>query len=253
MDIQKLIDEYATWLKSEITFEKIGEYYEITTPYLDNSNDYLQIYVRMAGEEIYFTDDSATIRSLKMTGFQFTSARRSHLQKILTQYGVKLNGDELICKAPVNAFAQKKHLFIQAMLRIDDMFSISKSKVASLFLDDIQDFFIEKEIYFADNVQFTGTSGFSHNYDFLLQRSKTKPERLCQAVNNPNRTSMGNILFAWNDTKSARKNDSQLIVILNDQNAITRGIEDAFKNYDAKVVRWSEINTDSNLALFAAS
>ena len=44
LDIQKLIDEYAVWLKSEITFEKIGEYYEITTPYLDIDNDYLQIY-----------------------------------------------------------------------------------------------------------------------------------------------------------------------------------------------------------------
>ena len=253
MDIQKLIDEYATWLKREITFEKIGEYYEITTPYLDSANDYLQIYVRMIGDDIYFTDDSATIRNLKMNGFQFTPARKTHLQRILTQYGVRLDGDELICKAPANAFAQKKHLFIQAMLRIDDMFAISKSKVASLFLDDIQDFFAERDIFYSDNVQFTGTSGFSHSYDFLLQRSKTKPERLCQAVNNPNKSSMGNILFAWNDTKPARRNDSQLIVILNDQNTIARGIEDAFLNYDAKVVRWSERNTDNNLTLFAAS
>ena len=29
LDIQKLIDDYATWLKQEITFEKVGEYYEI--------------------------------------------------------------------------------------------------------------------------------------------------------------------------------------------------------------------------------
>lgn len=253
MDIQKLIDEYATWLKSEITFEKIGEYYEITTPYLDNANDYLQIYVRQTGDDIYFSDDSATIRNLKMGGFQFTPARKAHLQRILNQYGVKLNGDELTSKAPVNGFAQKKHLFIQAMLRIDDMFAVSKSKVASLFLDDIQEFFAEKEIYYSDNVQFTGTSGFSHNYDFLLQRSRTKPERLCQAVNNPNKSSMGNILFAWNDTKPARKNDSQLIVILNDQNNIARGIEDAFLNYDAKVIRWSDRNSESSLALLSAS
>ena len=46
MDIQGLIDEYAAWLREKITFEKFGEYYEITTPYLDNSNDYLQIYVK---------------------------------------------------------------------------------------------------------------------------------------------------------------------------------------------------------------
>lgn len=253
MDIQKLIDEYAAWLKSEITFEKIGEYYEITTPYLDNASDYLQIYVRMDGDEIFFSDDSATIRGLKMGGFQFTPSRKLHLQRILNQFGVKLDGDELTLKAPVKLFAQKKHLFIQAMLRIDDMFTISKSKVASIFLDDIQDFFAEKDIFYSDNVQFTGTSGFAHNYDFLLQRSRTKPERLCQAVNNPNKSSMGNALFAWNDTKPSRRNDSQLIVILNDQNSIARGIEDAFLNYDAKVVRWSERNEERNLELFAAS
>ena len=253
MDIQNLIDEYATWLRKEITFEKVGEYYEITTPYLDSANDYLQIYVRQDGDELYFTDDSATINNLKMSGFQLTAARKKHLQRILNQYGVKLNGDELIAKAPANSFAQKKHLFIQAMLRIDDMFMISKSKVASFFLDDIQEFFDEKEIYYSDNVQFTGISGFAHNYDFLLQRSRTKPERLCQAVNNPNKSSMGNILFAWNDTKPARKNGSQLIVILNDQNNIAKGVEDAFLNYDAKVIKWSERDSTNNLELLSAS
>lgn len=132
------------------------------------------------------------------------------------------------------------------------MFAISKSKVASLFLDDIQAFFEENEIFYSDNVQFTGTSGFTHSYDFLLQRTKTKPERLCQAINNPNKSSMGNILFAWNDTKPSRKNDSELIVILNDQNNIVRGVEDAFINYDARVIRWSERNNDENLALISA-
>ena len=41
MNIQKLIDDYTSWLRSETAFDKIGEYYEITTPYLDNANDYL--------------------------------------------------------------------------------------------------------------------------------------------------------------------------------------------------------------------
>ena len=253
MDIQKLIDDYAAWLKSEITFDKTGEYYEITTPYLDGANDYLQIYVRQNGDDIYFTDDSATMRGLRMGGFQFTPNRKAHLQKILNQYGIKLNGDELVAKVPVSGFAQKKHLFIQAMLRIDDMFAVSKAKVASFFLDDIQEFFEEKEIYYSESVQFAGLSGFSHSYDFLLQRSKSKPERLCQAVNNPNKSSMGNILFAWNDTKPARKNDSQLIVILNDQNTVAKGIEEAFLNYDAKVIRWSERDKEENISILSAS
>lgn len=252
VDIQKLIDSYATWLKEEITCEKVGEYYEITTPYLDNANDYLQIYVKQEGNDIYFSDDGQIIRGLKMNGFQFTPTRRTHLQRILTQYGIKLDGDELNTKAPIESFAQKKHMLIQAMLRIDDMCSLSKSKVSSIFLDDIQAFFNEKEIYYSENVQFTGHSGYSHCYDFLLQRSRTKPERLCQAVNTPNKSNMGNILFAWNDTKPSRRNDSELIVFLNDQNTIARGIEEAFQNYQVKAIRWSQRMRQENLEILSA-
>ena len=118
--------------------------------------------------------------------------------------------------------------------------------------DTKKDIFDQKEIFYSDNVQFTGISGFAHNYDFLLQRTKAKPERLCQAVNNPNKSSMGNILFAWNDTKPSRKNDSQLVVILNDQNTVAKGVEDAFANYDVKVIRWSQREKEENIALVSA-
>lgn len=145
MDIQKLINDYIDWLKSEITFEKIGEYYEITTPYLDNANDYLQLYVKQEDNQILFTDDSMTINNLKMHGITLTKNRKIQLQRILYQYGVQLDGDELIAKVPINNFPQKKHLFIQAMLRIDDMFSLSKTRVSSLFLDDVQEFLRKKK------------------------------------------------------------------------------------------------------------
>lgn len=253
MNIQGFIDDYASWIKNEIMFDKFGEYYEITTPFVDNANDYLQLYVKREGDEIFFTDDSVTIHNLKMSGVQFTKNRKLQLQKILHQYGVQLKGEELTAKTPVSNFVHKKHLFIQAMIHIDDLFFLSQSRISSFFLDDIQEFFAEKDIYYTDNVQFMGISGFSHNYDFLIQRSRTRPERFCQAVNNPNKTTMGNILFAWNDTKPARKNDSELIVILNDQNNMVKGIEEAFLNYEAKVIHWSERNSENNIALLSAS
>ena len=53
LNIQNLVDDYTSWLKSEIYFDKIGEFYEITTPYLDNANDYLQIYVKQEGNDIF--------------------------------------------------------------------------------------------------------------------------------------------------------------------------------------------------------
>lgn len=248
-----MINGYAEWLKSEISFEKFGEYYEITTPYLDSANDYLQIYVRQDKDDVCFTDDGATLNNLMMAGIQITGSRKERMEKILTQYGVKVQDGAIVAKSSVMTFPQKKHLFVQAILRIDDMFSLSKTKITSYFLEDVQQFFQQHEIYYTDNVQFTGVSGFTHSYDFLLQRSKNKPERLCQAVNNPNKTNVGNVLFAWNDTKPSRKNsDSQLIVFLNDQNDIPKGVEDAFINYDAKVIKWSEKDVKENVELLLA-
>jgi hypothetical protein len=252
MKIQQLIDDYTQWLRKEITFEKIGEYYEITTPFLDNANDYIQIYVRIDGDTIHFSDDGYTLNQLYMNGFQLTSSRRNTLVPILQQYGVVLNGNTLESIANVKAFAQRKHMFLQAIIRVDDMYMTSRNKSTSSFLDDVQDFFNTHEIFYTDNVQFTGTSGFSHNYDFLLQRSKTKPERLCRTMNNPNKANMSSILFAWNDTKPARHADSKLIVLLNDNNSIAKGIEEGFMNYDAEVIKWTQIDNPQSLALLTA-
>ena len=53
MDIQRYIDDYVSWLKNEITFSKVGEYYEINTPFLDNHNDYLRILRQSKKEKKY--------------------------------------------------------------------------------------------------------------------------------------------------------------------------------------------------------
>ena len=119
MDIQHLINSYIALLQREITFKQIGEYYKITTPYLDTANDYLEIYVKQEKDNIYFSDDGYIINNLEMRGIKLTGKCKKHIERILCQYNIELKGDELITKSPINLFAQKKHLFIQALLRID--------------------------------------------------------------------------------------------------------------------------------------
>lgn len=242
MDIQAYINQYVDWLKNEITFSKIGEYYEINTPFLDSDNDYLQFYVKQDGDELFFTDDGYTLHGLELSGFQLSPNRKIQLNSILTRYGVQLVDKELCLKAPARQFPQKKHTFTQCLMHVTDLYMTSRSKTNSYFLDDIQEFFVQNDIFCLENVQFTGKSGFHHNYDFAIQRSKSKPERLCLAINNPTKTNMGNALFAWDDTKPSRKTDSQLVVLLNDSNTIGKGIEEGFANYDVRTIRWSERN-----------
>ncbi len=252
MDIEKYIDDYANWLKSEITFTKIGEYYEINTPFLDASNDYLQFYVKQDGNDIYFTDDGYTINDLEATGFKMTTTRKKQLVTILNQYGVRLNKKELTMSAPATEFAKKKHAFTQCMLKVNDLYMTARSKVSSYFLDDIQDFFQEREIYCFSNMQFVGKSGYAHNYDFAIQQTRQMPERLCLAINNPSRTTLSSTIFAWDDTKPARPQNSKLIVLLNDSHSISRGVEEAFHNYEIDTIRWSEREQNENIRLLTA-
>lgn len=252
MDIQNYIDDYVKWLKSEISFTKMGEYYEITSPFLDVNNDYTQIYVKQEENNIIFTDDSNTLYMLESHGFSLTPNRKQQLKNILDQFGVSLKGHELTMRAPANEFPQRKHMFIQAILRVSDMYMTARSKVSSLFTDDIATYFEQNEIYCSPNIQMLGKSGFSHNYDFLIQRSKNKPERLCMAINTPSKNSMNNTLFIWEDTKQARNNNCQLIVFLNDSNTIQHGVEVGFENYGVKTIRWSEKENPDNLGLLSA-
>lgn len=76
ISIQKLIDTYAHWLKEEIVFKKMGEFYEITTPFYNNANDCIQIYIRLEGETVLFTDDGYTLNPLYMTGLQLAPAQK---------------------------------------------------------------------------------------------------------------------------------------------------------------------------------
>lgn len=252
MDIQQYIDDYANWLKNEITFSKIGEYYEINTPFLDTDNDYFQFYVKQDGNELFFTDDGYTINNLKTSGFKMTKARVQQLNYILNKYGVKLDDNELTLKASPKEFAQKKHAFTQCLIRVSDLYMTARTKVNSYFLDDIQEFFSQNDIFCMENVQFKGKSGFSHNYDFAIQRSKYKPERLCLAINNPSKSAMGNAIFAWEDTKPERKIDSQLVILLNDSNSIGKGVEDGFASYNVNTIRWSERQSKRNMDLLSA-
>ena len=251
MDAILLKEKYLKWLEDEITINKINDFFEITSPFLDRFNDYLQIYAKINNnEEIILSDDSYTISNLKMSGIDTTSPKRKEiLDKFLNKYGITLDNDCLITKSTLENFPQKIMFLTQAMLNIDDMFMLSQNKIISLFLDDIKNFFDKNEIFYTENVNFIGKSGFLYSYDYLLQRSKNKPERMCKAINNPNKQNFQSTMFMWNDTKEQRSPDTQLIVFLNDENKLDQSIVNGFKNYNVQTIPWSEKEKHLNLLL----
>ena len=240
MDIHMLMDEYFEWIKKETSFAKMGEYYEITTPFLDPINDCIQIYIKQDGDTIYFSDDGMTIGNLEIEGVNLNSKRKQLISSIAMQYNSRVVGKELVAKSSLREFPQQKLFFVQAILRISDMYMLSQNRVASFFFDDVLKYFDENEIYASQNVALSGKSGYKYVYDFLFSPTKYRPERLCNIINNPTKSNVNNALFSWLDTKDARRQNSEFILIVNDEKKIQSGVLEAAHNYDVKTIKWSE-------------
>ena len=76
-DVQKLLDAYLAWLKDKTQLRQVDDWVEITTPYLDRNNDYLQIYARKEQGSYLLTDDGLTIGDLEQTGCKLNSPKRN--------------------------------------------------------------------------------------------------------------------------------------------------------------------------------
>lgn len=237
-----LITSYVEWLKSKITSKAVNDYYEISTPFLDRHNDHLQIYVKQEGDKIILTDDGYTVNDLVLSGCDVRSPRRqSVMLSILNGLGVNLNSDALVVEARPDNYPQKKHALLQAMLSVNDMFMLSTHKVASIFLEDVEAFLDKNEIRYTPTVQFTGKSGFSHTFDFVIPSSKSQPERLIKAINTPTKDKAKLMLFTWGDIRQSRKHESSMFVFLNNlDKKIKPEIVSAFTEYDIKPILWTQ-------------
>lgn len=241
VDNSYLVSSYLDWLKSNIKITEVGGFQEISTPFLDRHNDFIQIYVKQEGEKLILTDDGYTVSDLIMSGCDISSPRRKDvLNTILNGFGVRLSKEELVVETRKEDFPQKKHSLIQAILSVNDMFMMSSHRVASLFLEDVERYFDLHEIRYTPSVQFVGKSGFSHRFDFVIPASKKRPERLLRAINNPNKDKATGVLFAWNDTKEIRKHDTSMYVILNDTDKkVSSEVSKAFSEYGVNTISWS--------------
>lgn len=240
-DCQNLVNAYIEWLRKKIKVEDIKGVCEITTPFLDRHNDYLQIYVKKSDGGIILTDDGYTIADLKLSGCEFTTEKRKQmLHSILNGFGVRLIGDELSVEARLDNFPQKKHNLIQAILSINDLFVMAAPMVASIFREDVERYLRQNKIRFTPSVNFTGRSGFVHFFDFVIPASNTKPERILRAINRPNRQNITSLIFSWADTKGIRAPDSTAYGVLNNtEQPINPDLISALKQYNIKALPWS--------------
>jgi len=240
-EVERLLDVYRAWLRDKTVLRQVEDWVEITTPYLDRHNDYVQIYAKKENGQFLLTDDGNTIGDLEMSGCRLDTPKRQDLLRMtLNGFGVQLREKALEVHASPDNFALRKHSLLQAILAVNDMFYLAVPMVASLFMEDVVGWLDIHDIRYTHNVKFTGKTGFDHLFDFVIPKSRYRPERVVQAINRPTRDTVEALTFAWVDTREVRPPESRAYAFLNDADQPTSaGVLDALTSYDILPVLWS--------------
>jgi hypothetical protein len=241
-EINLLIEGYWRWLRDKTAIKQLKDWTEITTPYLDRHNDYLQIYARKTDNGFVLTDGGETLLDLEQSGCLMDSPKRQTiLRTVLNGFGIEQKATELQVTATSDNFALRKHNLIQAILSVHDMFFLASSTIEALFFEEVAAWLESVEIRYTPRVKFSGKSGFDHMFDFVIPKSRLASERIIRAINNPNRNTAQNLIMAWIDTKDSRPESSETFAFLNDnEKTIAGNVTDALRNYGITPVAWSE-------------
>lgn len=238
----EISSSYLRWLQEEITARMLAETCEITTPFLDRHNDYLQIYANKTDNEIRLTDGGSIIGGLQVSGVEINTPKRKEiLDTTLNGLGVTLRGSALVATANEEDLGLKIQSLLQAMLSVDSMYMLAQRRVASVFREDVREFLSEHSIDFRERVELVGVSGFDHKIDFFVPRSDGSPDRLLDTISDPIHSKVGNHIFTLTDTRDAQTGEAEAFAFLNDRDdEVPPSVVGALESYEIRPAFWSE-------------
>ena len=240
-EVQQLLDEYWRWLKDRTVLRDVGDWIELTTPFVDRHNDRIQLYVSRTSDGYLLTDDGATIRDLRMSGTELNTPKREQLLNLtLSGFGIHRDGDALIAPATPETFGLRKHNLLQGVLAVNDLFYLSEPVVASLFIEDVTQWLDSLRVRYVQRTKVTGVSGYDHVFDFVIPRSELAPERFVRVMNRPSKESAEAAAFAWIDSRNSRQPEAKAFAVINDaERTVSPQVSTALRSYSVVPIIWS--------------
>lgn len=248
--IDERIETYYQWLKDNTAIkEDIGiGWSSVSTPFVGLFNDCIEIFIKKEEDKILLSDDSLTIENLTLLGVDIARSpkRMEFIKYVLRNYGVQLVDKELTVVSSEKDFPQKKHALISAISEISDLGITAKHTVASVFVEDVQTYLIERDVTFTPQFIEKGSTGLEFNFDFHIAGKKS--ELVIKPFNSLNQGAVERFLFSWQDIKDTResvtKKEMKSLAVINDTvNEPKREYIEAFKSKNADVLFWSLRNT----------
>lgn len=251
------IEEYYKWLRGAASARQLQNgWTEIGTPFMDRHNDGLTVYAKMEGDNITLSDDGYIINDLLADGISLNRKKRKELlDSFLMSYGVQNVNNEMIMHTTISGYPVSMHMFIQAMLAVNDMFMLSDSTVKTIFLDDVAAFLDERQIIYTPSFIAKGSTGLEFNFHFQIAGRKS--EILINSFNTMNRGNLSSFLFDWLDIKEARQKRAKKkvagLAIINDEKGVNQKYLEALESKDTQYILFSQRNDPENLKKLSAA
>lgn len=252
--IDDLMVQDSLFLKENtiITKDPFSGWVEISTPFIGLFNDTIDIYAKKEGHKIILSDDGNTLRDLELNGFEITRSpkRKEMLDKILHNYGVKLEDGEFIIEAGKNDFPQKKLNLISAVLETSDLSPLSKRAGASIFQEDVKAYLDEQGLIYTPNFISKGSTGLEFTFDFQI--AYRNMEIVIKSFNSINAMNLTHFLFTWDDIKKVREQQTKKefigLAIMNDSDKdVNDEYMTALDKFNARYILWSQRHTPENI------
>lgn len=243
--IDQLRKEYLDWTKQKIDFVKNGDFIEILTPFVDMHHDHISLFLSELNGSLTLSDDGYIVDELDTLGINVTSKgkRNDFFKMTLKIFGISYQPEtkELFVKLNnLREYPEKQHRLVQCIIRVSDMLITSRNQVSNFFLEDIEDYFLNKEVFYNETTSYIGQSGNSQSFDFVLPKSKKTIPKLIKAVNNPIRSAYKEPLIAFVDVREV-KSDHEFVVLANDTTKkISEEFQQSLNNYNIEVLAWSK-------------
>lgn len=252
--IDALMEDYYLFLKEKtlVTPNKSTGWIEISTPFTGLFNDTVDIYAKKDGNKIILSDDGNTLRDLELSGFEISRSpkRKEILDRILINYGVRINNEELITEATERDFPQKKLNLISAISETADMYYLAKHTVASIFREDVKSYLDNQQLIYTPYFISKGSTGLEFTFDFQIAYRNT--EIVIKSFNSVNKINLPHFLFTWEDIKKVREQQTQKeiigLAVINDiDREVSEEYLSALDNKGAQYILWSQRNSEENI------
>ena len=252
--IDRLIDDYYRFLRQKTVITELpsSDWIEISTPFTDVFNDTIEIYAKKSNGKIILSDDGQTLKNLELSGIEISRSqnRKEMLERILLNYGIRLENKELIAEASESTFPQKKLNLFAAISEPTDLYVLANHTVAGLFREDVKAYLDEQELVYTPYFISKGSTGLEFTFDFQIAYRQT--ELLIKAFNTINKLNLPHFLFTWDDVKQVREKQTEkkvigLAVINNEDREVKNEYLEALQNKGSEFILWTERNKPENI------